>query len=122
MVQTAASLTFLMNTNTGVLLNVNGFLGPLVAACAVSAHCGGRAGGWNFPLSSELVFLFSFFFPSPAELALEFEVQNDVLEVAEEALCLITPSAGFRPIIYLPLRGLLVLDGDPDCIRFAENL
>lgn len=62
MVQTAASLTFLMNTNTGVLLNVNGFLGPLVAACAVSAHCGGRAGGWNFPLSSELVFLFSFFF------------------------------------------------------------
>lgn len=67
-------------------------------------------------------FFFLFFFPSPAELALEFEVQNDVLEVAEEALCLIPPSAGFRPIIYLPLRGLLVLDGDPDCIRFAENL
>lgn len=72
-------------------------------------------GDWNFPLS-EL-----FFFP-PAELALEFEVQNGFLEVAEEALYLIPKSASFGEIIYLPLWELLVLDGDSSCIRLAENL
>lgn len=52
-------------------------------------------GDWNFPLSSELFF---FFFLSPAELALEFEVQNDFLAVAEEALYLIPKSVSFREI------------------------
>lgn len=74
---------------------------------------------WNFPLILEGFF---FFFPPSAQLALQFSIQNDFLEVAEEALYLIPKSASFREIIYLPLWELLVLDGDAYCIRFAENL
>lgn len=119
-VQTAASLTFLMNTNTGVFLNVNGFLCPLLDACSVSAHCRGRT--WWLEFSSLLRAFFFFFLFPPTELALEFEVQNGFLEVAEEALYLIPKSASFGEIIYLPLWELLVLDGDSSCIRLAENL
>lgn len=91
-----------------------------------SAGCSHRQGGpaeaepsaWNFPLILELFFFFS----PPAQLALQFSIPNDFLEVAAEALYLIPKSASFREILYLPLWELLVLDGDSYCIRFAENL
>lgn len=104
--QTAASLTFLMNTNTGVFLNVNAFLCPLLDACVVRAQCGGRAQPLEFSSRLRGLFLFCFFFfSSPAELALEFEVQHDFLEVAEEEPCTsLSKSASFREIIYLPPR------------------
>lgn len=78
-------------------LNVNGFLCPLPGACELGAHSRGTAQGLE--LSSRL----RGFLPSPAELTLAFEVQNDFLEAAEEALYLIAKkSASVRDITYPP--------------------
>lgn len=91
----------------GVFLNVNGFLCPLLDAAVVSAHCGGRAQRLEFSSRLRALFLFFYFFSSLslslAELALEFEVQNNFLEVAEEALDVTRKSARFREMLSLPL-------------------
>lgn len=117
--QTAASLTFLMNTNTGVFLNVNGFLCPLLDACIVSAHCRGRT--WWLEFSS-LLRAFFFFLSFSCRTGSGVWSLKRLSGSCWGSPVLNTQISKFQGNIYLPLWELLVLDGDSSCIRLAENL